>query len=58
MCGFDDIQRGKILGGEPIRRTEVELSEGKLKNGKSAVKGEVTGEMVKGRGDVLVNYGF
>ena len=32
MCGFHWIRRGNYLGGEPIRRSEVELRVGKLKN--------------------------
>ena len=38
MCGFAGGQRGNYFGGEPIRRTEVEVRVGKLKNGKAAVK--------------------
>ena len=30
MCGFDEVRRGKYFGGEPIRRTEVEVRVGKL----------------------------
>ena len=48
VCGFDCVQRGNYFGGEPIRRTEVEVKVGKLKNGKAAGKDEITGEMVKG----------
>ena len=43
MCGFDGVGRGNYLGGEPIRRTEVEVRVSKLKNGKAAGKDEVTG---------------
>ena len=25
ICGFDGVQRDKYFGGEPIRRTEVEV---------------------------------
>ena len=38
MCGFDAIRRGKYFGEEPIRKTEVEVRVGKLKNGKGAGK--------------------
>ena len=48
MCGFDVVWRGIYFGGEPIRRTEVEVRVGKLKNEKAADKDEVTGEMIKG----------
>ena len=43
MCGFDGIRRGNYLGGEPIRRVEVEVRVAKLKNGKVAGKDEITG---------------
>ena len=42
MCGFNGIQRGNYLEGEPIGRTEVEGRVGKLKNGKTAGKDEIT----------------
>ena len=51
MSGFDGIRRGSYFGEEPIRRTEVEVREEKLKNGKGAGKDEVTGEMIKGGGN-------
>ena len=54
MCGFDRIQRGNYFGREPIRRAEVEVRVGKLKNGKAAYKDEITGEMIKGSGDRVV----
>ena len=40
------------FGGEPIRRTEVEVRVGKRKNGKD----EVTGEMKKGGGNRVVDW--
>ena len=55
VCGFDTVQRGNYFGGEPIRRTEVEVRVGKLKNGKAAGKDEVTGEMIKGGGKRVVD---
>ena len=36
ICGFDGIRRFNYFGGEPIRRAEVEVRVGKLKNGKTA----------------------
>ena len=42
MCGFDGIRRGNFFGGKPIGRAEVEVSVGKLKNGKTAGKDELT----------------
>ena len=53
MCGFDGVQRVNYFGGEPIKRTEVEVRVGKLKNGKAAGKDEVTGEMIKSGGALL-----
>ena len=41
MCGFDEVERGNLFRGEPIRRTDIELLVGKLKNGKSAGNDEV-----------------
>ena len=55
MCGFDGLQRGNCFGGESIRKTEVEERIKKLKNGKAAGKDKVTGEIVKGGGDVVVD---
>ena len=48
MCGFDRIRRGNCFGGEPIGSTEVEVKGGKLKDGKAAVKDEITREIIKG----------
>ena len=56
MCGFEVVQRGNYFGGKPIRRTEVEVRVGKLRNGKSAGKDEVTGEMTKGGGNKVVDW--
>ena len=32
MCGFDGILRGNCFKEEPVRRIEVEASEGKVRN--------------------------
>ena len=56
MCGFDGILTGKYIGGEPAGRAEVEMRVGKLKNGKAAGKDEITGEMIKGGGDRVVDW--
>ena len=56
MCGFDRVQRGNYFRGEPIRRTEVEVRVGNLKNGKASGKNEVTGEMLKGGGNKVVDW--
>ena len=53
--GFDGIRRGNYFGGEPVGRAEVEVRLVKLKNGKAAGKDEITGEMIKGRGDRVVD---
>ena len=37
-------------------RTEVQLRVGKLKNGRAVSKDEVTGEMIKGEGDRVVDW--
>ena len=52
MCGFDIVQRSNYFGGEPIRRTEVGVRVGKLRNGKDACKDEVIGKMIKSGGDM------
>ena len=56
MCGFDGIRRGNYFGGEPIGRAEVEMRVAKLKNGKAAGKDEIPREMIKGRGDRVVDW--
>ena len=56
MCGFDGIRRGNYFGGKLIERAEVEVRVGKLKNEKAAGKDEITGEMIKGEGDRVVNW--
>ena len=50
MWSFDGGQIGDYFGGKPIRRTEVELRVGNLRNGKAAGKDEVMGKMIKGGG--------
>ena len=52
VWGFDGIHRGNYFGGEPIGRAEVEVRVGRLRNGKAVGEDEITGEMIKGRGDV------
>ena len=42
--------------GEPIGIAEVQVRVCKLKNGKGAGKDEITGEMLKGRGDRVVDW--
>ena len=47
---------GNYFGGKPIRRTEVKVREGKLKNEKATGKDDITGEMIKGGGDRVVDW--
>ena len=58
MCGFDGIWRVNYFRGEPIGRVEVEVRMGKLKSGKGTIKDEITGEMIKGRGDKVANWNW
>ena len=52
MCGFDGVRKGNYIRGEPIGRAEAEARVGMLKNGKAASKDEITGEVIKGGGDM------
>ena len=54
MCELDKIRRGNYCEGEPIRRVEVRV--GKLKNGKAAGNDEITGEMIEGGDDRVVDW--
>ena len=54
--GFDGVQRCNYFGREPIRRTEVVVRVRKFKNRNTAIKDEVTGEMVKGGGDMVADW--
>ena len=51
MCEFDGIRKGNYFGGELIGRSEVEVRLGKFKN-----RDVITGEMIKGRGDRVVDW--
>ena len=55
MRGFDGVQRGNYLGGEPTSRTKVEVKVRKLKNEKAAGKDEATEEKIKSRGNRVVD---
>ena len=55
ICGFDWIRRGNYFCVVPIGRAEVDVRVGKLKNGKTARVDEITGEMIKGGGNKLVD---
>ena len=56
MCGFDGIRRGNYFGGEAIGRAEAEVRLVKLKNGKAAGKDEISGAMIKGGGDRVLDW--
>ena len=56
MCGFNGIRRSNYFGGEPIGKAEVEVRVGKLKNGKAKGGDEITGEIIKGGGDKVVDW--
>ena len=56
MWGFDGVHRGNYFGGELIKTTEVEVRVGMLQNRKALGKDEVTGDMVKGGGDMVVEW--
>ena len=56
MCGFDGIQRSNSIEGEPIGGAVVKVRVGKLKNGKAESGDEITGEMIKGGGDRVVDW--
>ena len=53
---FDEIRRGNYFGGMLIGRVEVDVRVGKVKNGKAAGGDEITGEMIKGGGDWVVDW--
>ena len=40
----------------PIRRAEIEVRVSKLNNGKATCKDEITGAMIKGGGDRVVDW--
>ena len=56
MNGFDGIRRGNYFRREPTGRAEVEVRVGKLKNGKAVGKDEITGQMIKGGSDRVVDW--
>ena len=56
VCGFAAVRIGNYFGGEPTRRTEVEVRVGNLKNGNAAGRDNVTGEMIKGGGNRVVDW--
>ena len=55
-CGYDDVQRANYVGGEPIKKNEVEVRVMKLKKGKAVSKDEVMREMIKGGGKMVMDW--
>ena len=53
---YDKVNWSNYYRGEVIRRTEEEARVRKLKNGKASGEDEVTGEMLKGGGDIMVDW--
>ena len=56
MWLYYGVRRGNCFRGEPIRKIKVEERVKNLNNGKAASKDEVTEEMVKSGGDVVVDW--
>ena len=56
MYGFDGVWRGNYFRGEPISRMEFKVRVGELKIGKATGKDEVTGEIIKVRGNRVVYW--
>ena len=56
MCDFDGVLRGNYFRGEPIKRIGVKVRMGELKNGKPSGKDKVTGKMIKGGGEMMVEW--
>ena len=55
MYSVEGIQKVNQFKENPIRKTEVEVRVGKLKNGKAEGKDEVTEEMIMSGGNIMVN---
>ena len=56
MCGFDGIQRGNYFRGDPTERAEVEVRVSKLNNIEAVGKDAITGKMIKGGSDRVVDW--
>src|SRR5678815_1118760 len=55
-CGFDGARRNRYFGDEVISKEEVMGRARKLKNGKSAGIDEITGEMIKNGGEMVIEW--
>src|SRR5678815_774823 len=56
VCGFDGARRNRYFGDEVISKEEVIGRVRKLKNGKSAGIDEITGEMIKNGGEMVIDW--
>src|SRR5678816_1679135 len=56
VCGFDGARRNRYFGDKVISKEEVMGRVRKLKNGKSAVIDEITGEMIKNEGEMVIDW--
>ena len=56
MCGIDGTRRDNYFEWEPIERAETEMRVRKLKNGKAAGKYGITGEIINGISDRVVDW--
>src|SRR5678815_3589395 len=58
VCGFDGARRNRCFGDEVIDKEEVMGRVRKLKNGKSAGIYEITCEMIKNRGEMVIDWNW
>ena len=56
MYGFDGIWKCNYFGEVSIRRAEVGVRERNLRNVKATGKDDISGEMIKGGGDRVVDW--
>ena len=56
VCGFDGARRNRYFGDEVISKEEVMGIVRKLKNGKSAGIDEITGQMIKNGGEMVIDW--
>ena len=56
MYGFDGIWKCNYFREVSIRRAEVEVRERNLRNVKATGKDDISGEMIKGGGDRVVDW--
>src|SRR5678815_1965780 len=56
VFGFDGARRNRYFGDEVISKEEVTGRVRKLKNGKFAGIDQITGEMIKNRGEMVIDW--